>query len=813
MESFDLDPENHVYLRNRAISALEIHGPNQNWDAFEYDELARSYPSFIGRPVSVDHIGTDQIGIVLDSEFIPIPSLRDDLGLPMMPFEQLFDNLTVLCNRNKDTFGRVLSYATDKKLVRGSDQRKIVEAVARHMACSGWVENVWAIDKEQAEDHTRGLTAAILAGEITDSSMGCFPSGTKILMSDFSEKHIEDIKVGDTVITHTGNTGIVKGLFNKNFNAGIYHLNVTGLCDETFVTHEHPFYAITKDQLSCENAFEDRTKCFPYGAVSSITSQDKNISYEYGYKKKVCSKTDCVEYEKKLFPSFRKISDLREGDYVAYSFSDEVRSTTLTTDFFRLLGYYLAEGCVIYSHGKPNWVSFTFHKKEKEYITEVITLCEHLYGKAPKLLASTSSENAIELHLYSVEACRDLEHHGARLSKTKQVSEEILYAPLDLQLELIGSFVNGDGFLDKSNAVYLETSSRVLWHNLMWMLSRARILWSAQEQFYPIKPHMCGKSLIGTKELTTWKLRLNVNESKKLGSRTAKCSMEWSLDKPKSYNFFYENHIFFPIKELTFDPTWSGNIYNFEVGGDNSYVANTVAVHNCMVESAVCSVCANIATGELPEHQDFCDCIRLHKGRQMQVEGMWVIPFEINRGCGFFEDSLILPFRFGGKAGGEGADKDAKLLEVFSNRKTSAKRAYIETNPNPEQGVRKTPDMYVMIGEMPPQVEENRAEFLQDKKDTISDFIEQQNAPGEIPEGSILLILHEDKETDVVVVEEHEDGSFVVAIDGIDEPVEITREDIIEVKELPEDMDYENRMDSAESREHTERRAAGLIRA
>jgi len=405
MESFDLDPENHVYLRNRAISALEIHGPNQNWDAFEYDELARSYPSFIGKPVSVDHIGTDQIGIVLDSEFIPIPSLRDDLGLPMMPFDQLFDNLVVLCNRNKDTFGRVLSYATDKKLVRGSDQRKIVEAVAKHLACSGWVENVWAIDKEQAEDHTPGLTQAILNGEITDSSMGT------------------------------------------------------------------------------------------------------------------------------------------------------------------------------------------------------------------------------------------------------------------------------------------------------------------------------------------------------------------------------------------------------------------------MVESAVCSVCANIATGELPEHQDFCDCIRLHKGRQMQVEGMWVVPFEINRGCGFFEDSLILPFRFGGKAGGEGADKDAKLLEVFSNRKTGSKRAYIETNPNPGQGVRKTPDMYIMIGEMPPQVEENRAEFLQDKKDNIEDFIEQQNAPGEIPEGSILLIIHEDKETDCVVVEEHEDGSFVVAIDGIDEPIEITRTEIIEIKELPEDMDYENRMDSAESRERTERRAAGLIRA
>ena len=275
--------------------------------------------------------------------------------------------------------------------------------------------------------------------------------------------------------------------------------------------------------------------------------------------------------------------------------------------------------------------------------------------------------------------------------------------------------------------------------------------------------------------------------------------MEWSLDRHKSYNFFYENHIFFPIRELTFDPTWSGQIYNFEVSGDNSYVANTMAVHNCLVEQAVCSICGNTATGEVPEHEDFCDHIRLSKGRQCQLGGMFIIPFEINRGCSFFEDSLILPFRFGGKAGGEGADKDAKLLEVFSNKKTAAKRAYIETNPNPTQTSRKTPDMYVMIGDMPPQVEENREEFLAEKKEMIQDHIDQQNAPGDTPEGTILIIWYEDEKTDAAVVEEHEDGSLVVAIEGLDEPVDIQRQDIVDVKEFAEDMDYENRAESNQS--------------
>jgi hypothetical protein len=405
MDQFDLDPENHLYLRNRAISALELHGPNQNWDAFEYDELGGCYTTFIGKPISVDHIGTDQIGLVLDSEFVPIPGLRNELNLPMMPFEQTLEVLNSMCSTNKEVMGRVLAYAEEKKLVRGSDQRQIVEAVASHFLKAGWVENVWAVNKKQAEAHTRGMVQAILNGEITDSSMGT------------------------------------------------------------------------------------------------------------------------------------------------------------------------------------------------------------------------------------------------------------------------------------------------------------------------------------------------------------------------------------------------------------------------MVQEAVCSYCGNIATGDLPEYDDFCDCIRLHKGKQMRVGQMYVIPFEINRGCEMFEDSCILPFRFGGKAGGEGADKDAKLLEVFSSRKKLAtKRAYIETNPNSQSVMRTAPDAYTLVGEMPENVEKNRAEFLQEKKEIIQDHLEKQNAPGECPEGTILLIDHEGNEVDAVVVEEHEDGTFVVAIDGLDEPVEITQEQIIEVKEYPEDMNYDQKMDVSETERHPEKRAAGLSR-
>lgn len=70
---------------------------------------------------------------------------------------------------------------------------------------------------------------------------------------------------------------------------------------------------------------------------------------------------------------------------------------------------------------------------------------------------------------------------------------------------------------------------------------------------------------------------------------------------------------------------------------------------------SVCSVekCGNVATTE----DEFCDHIREHRGQVLcTADTNWkeVVAFEINRGCVFFEDSIITD--------SEGADRNAKIL-------------------------------------------------------------------------------------------------------------------------------------------------------
>jgi hypothetical protein len=114
IEPIVLDPSRFLYMRTRMVSAVEMHGPNANGDAFEHQELAMRYPTFIRAAVNIDHKNDDPklaVGFILDARYVN---------------EQMF------------------------------------------------VEGIHAIDKKKADKRFPGIVRKIEAGIITDTSMGCF---------------------------------------------------------------------------------------------------------------------------------------------------------------------------------------------------------------------------------------------------------------------------------------------------------------------------------------------------------------------------------------------------------------------------------------------------------------------------------------------------------------------------------------------------------------------------------------------------------------------------------------------------------------
>jgi hypothetical protein len=127
-----LDPERYFYVRDRICSSYEVWGLNHNGDGFPRNELIRKYLTFVGSRVSVDHKDSLLIGMVPDSIFIP------------SEFHQ-----------------------SGEMKVKGD-----------------FVENILACDKKQTDKignlmGIKSLSDKILAGEVHDTSMGCYANYTE----------------------------------------------------------------------------------------------------------------------------------------------------------------------------------------------------------------------------------------------------------------------------------------------------------------------------------------------------------------------------------------------------------------------------------------------------------------------------------------------------------------------------------------------------------------------------------------------------------------------------------------------------------
>lgn len=163
------NPEDYIYTRNWAISALESHGANDNGDGFPRDDLIKSGNTFLRVPVTVDHDGKRAVGLVIGTMWNRMPDVLVSLGVrPDLAWKELPFELERLYLRG-DTLAR---RAMLLKLGLREEPKEWIQ-VARAYPYD-FVTNVWAMEKRALEDDTPGLTEAILAGEVTDSSMGCF---------------------------------------------------------------------------------------------------------------------------------------------------------------------------------------------------------------------------------------------------------------------------------------------------------------------------------------------------------------------------------------------------------------------------------------------------------------------------------------------------------------------------------------------------------------------------------------------------------------------------------------------------------------
>jgi preprotein translocase subunit Sss1 len=399
-----------------------------------------------------------------------------------------------------------------------------------------------------------------------------------LAMSDGSLKKISDVKIGDEVITHLGNTKKVLNLFKKPTNTVIeehlkvHKVTVLGLHEPLIISGRHPMLTAAKEEYMC----------------TTPSCKKKNIRILPG-------KTQCSNCRKKMdtssvVPDFVFANRVSVGD-AAYSPFSKIENDIddITKDLCYVMGFWAAEGCYAKA-ARKNYTKYNgikFSNYDKSLIEKVALKLEGYVNCG--LTGSTFTQDKLDDKVkydYQFEADKRggpelaefFMKNCGEYSYKKVFSQMIMDLPVDKQLEILAGFADGDGCIDKDNGqLILSTSSEDMANQFCLMLRRAGANPTISKA---IAKHN------GKEGRLNYRIKIIANEAYDLFHGRLLSPKNEELFKTKwsaSRSAIHNNWQILKITNIediteTFEDDF---MYDIEVEDDHSYVANGIAVHNC----------------------------------------------------------------------------------------------------------------------------------------------------------------------------------------------------------------------------------------
>jgi len=388
---------------------------------------------------------------------------------------------------------------------------------------------------------------------------GCFVKGAPIKTIE-GTKRIEEIKEGDIVLTHTNSYKKVYKLQRRRHNGTLCTISYTGDSrQKIMITGQHPVLAIKRQKLECKN-----TEWKP-----DWVEAEKLDKHDYV----------AIPIERTLISQNERFFSVQigRGRHPAKTVNFKIATDK---DFFRLVGYYMAEGAVM----GDNYLTFTFNKDERKYLDDVKELLEYFFGKAP--LEYKEYKNGINLVLCSTVAARIFKKEFGKGAKNKSLPYWFMLESPEKQSEFIKGYWRGDGsFINKKYSwgtkrmFRINSISEKLIEQTRDILLRLNIfgsinVWNKKlprSNSYVI--YVGGNYLENFATIVEHAVSENVNNSPN-GDLILK-------QKLVSYSEIIGKYAFVPIKSISIENVKDLDVYNFSVMDDESYVSHGIVVHNC----------------------------------------------------------------------------------------------------------------------------------------------------------------------------------------------------------------------------------------
>lgn len=361
----------------------------------------------------------------------------------------------------------------------------------------------------------------------------CFPPGTFIRMADGTHKPIEQVKVFDKVVTAEGNVGQVSTLWGKTHEGQLHKIVLWGN-NMVRCTPEHPILT-RRGYVAASELTSDDWVCIPKyastGKASITTADYMPMGRKYAVGRQFRSNS---------------IGDRGSVDIAVVPIPDVIE---LTPEVGYIFGLFLAEGNT--DSGKVVW---TFNLNEEDTLAAELGRNLKACWGVDHHIQYRGGHNTVKVVIYGTRWAKLFEALFATGSGKKRVPPEVMSGSVDFKKELLRGWLDGDGHARRNEiqGVSISRSLAMSMYDIGNELGRHPSI-----RHYPA---------FLTHHVATRQDRYEVTFYND-GSETKRMVPE-------------EKQVWRKLRRVEIED-YSGPVYNLEVPGDNSYVADGLGVHNC----------------------------------------------------------------------------------------------------------------------------------------------------------------------------------------------------------------------------------------
>lgn len=432
--------------------------------------------------------------------------------------------------------------------------------------------------------------------------ISCFPAGTMVTMEGGERKPIESITVGDRVVTHSGNTKAVYKVIENDNDRKMVTIKPS-LSPAVTMTENHPVL-VWREEWD-DDAPINMDNNVPDDNFRWIEARDIEVGKDYvlmprqtrhGEQRTI----DVMDYVAGM-PAIGRVTDPSDK-YSTYVYDESdgmVKYTTsrkqqqrtgrkysprikpvkrfinVNEDFGRFMGYYLSEGYTSARHvdNVKNSVVFTLGEHEKDFIDDIVGLCESIFGIKPAISVN-SNDHSCKISVNSVFVANIVfDIMGTGYNK-KLLSSEYYHCNDDfIRGLLIGAF-RGDGctFEDKVLMDLVNPQLVRQLHDLSISIGLTPGMRDYENQSGNRTTSLFLRSL------SSANYDFIIDVAKNL-------SRFHEPSKPKRINNFQHRDGHGMLSRVLGKETSSpvDKVYNLEVEDDHSYLAEGISVHNCFL--------------------------------------------------------------------------------------------------------------------------------------------------------------------------------------------------------------------------------------